>query len=271
MGLFSHATFLLIPSKEHGRLVARSMMESSHSLLFTRPYKQEGGKDGEFWMSVYLPLGLAYKDVPELPTTTSLEIDCLDGDGLSLKLFASDRVAFHFETGVGDVGEEEDRLLELAAELYTGENTGASDIAEGDEDPEAQGFWAQDEERQNQYVDRARRSPQYQTYLQESRGASAVPPMEPLAPLLPEGRTIDQLGRLLRLAASRLEGAPEAEEDKALLREVMDGKEHSDSAEDFVRALERFFGLKGALHSQESLMEQHSGAVDGRIVTLPET
>ena len=68
MGVFAHSTILRIRDKDHARLIAGAMLKSPHSLVFTPPY------DG--WMNVYLPLGLSYQDIPELPTATAIELNC---------------------------------------------------------------------------------------------------------------------------------------------------------------------------------------------------
>jgi hypothetical protein len=265
LGLFAHSTHVFIPDREHGKLVAGALLRTQHSAVMSTPY----GK----WLNVYLPLGLTYKDVPDLPTATFLEFNCYDSDGLDLRLYTSDRIAFIFESGLTDVGEEEDRLLEIASGIY--EQSTSQPLEEPEAAPEAAGedgkagttFWRLEEAQQNEWVERARQSSEFKSFVSQTVSEDNIPDLAPLAPYLPEGRSLDELKTLLAAVQARLLGPPSREEHRLVLEKWMEAA-HSDRAEDYVEAIGKFFGFRGCLWSLETIQEKMGELIDRRIIPI---
>ncbi len=345
MGVYAHATHVYVPDIDTGRVIAGALLKSPHSLAISKPY----GK----WINVYLEMGLSYKDCLEFPTAAHIELNVYNSEGFDLRLFAQDRLAFLYENGAGDVGEEEEQLMEIAADLWEKENPEAAKAAKdatrsrmegsktdvpktdaepskealgflglspeeqqewvkksgaSEEDEEAlskaadlwakenpekaaaakaaasasgdtgesieagdgtvPGFWGLPEPEQEKYLSQARQSGVFRKYVNESQIEDDVPSCDPFKPYLPEGTTPQDLHRLLKAMQGRLHGPPNEETEKALLEKWMDGKNHSDRAEDYIAAISRFFGLKGSLWSIESITEQLSDHIAHRIVGL---
>ncbi|MCB2155213.1 hypothetical protein KQI84_10020 [bacterium] len=271
MGVFAHSTVLYISDKDQGRLIAGAMLKSPHSLVFTPPYGS--------WMNVYLPLGLSYKDIPELPTSTAIELNCYDSEGLDVRLFTSDRIAFMFESGCGDVGEEEDELLEIASGLWEKEQDGDAEQievaapadGEGDEavtEKRKKTFWDLSPEDQEKYVSQARSSGEFKKFVDSSTSEDNIPDVAPFAPFLPEGRTLDELQVLLGAIAKRLHGPPTDVKELESIKKWMDGKDHSDNAEDYLQAVANFLDVRGGVWSLEALQEKMADKIDRRIISL---
>lgn len=281
MGLYAHATHIFLPDQEMGRIIATALLKSTHSLVISKPY----GK----WINVYLPLGLTYKDVKEFPSAVTLELNCFDSEGFEIKLFKNDRLAFHFESGVGDAAEQEDRVLELAEELWQKENPelvtkareaqkkNASELgseAEANEEEESAtkfdgvtDFWSLSEEDQQDFMNRARNSPEFLTFAQQSTAFDQIPDVEPLEDYLAEGKTSADLEQFLSLCLQR-SSAPTSETDKAFIAKLLGGKEHSLLAEDYLTGFASFFGVRGSLWTVETLMEEKADKIDRRIIPI---
>ncbi len=346
MGVYAHATHVYVPDNDTGRVIAGALLKSTQALVISKPY----GK----WINVYLEMGLSYKDCVEFPTAAHIELNVYNSEGFDVRLFAQDRLAFMYENGAGDVGEEEEQLMEIAADLWEKENPDAakaasesirsrvegskadgsksaaepgkealgffglaeseqqewvkkSGAAEEDEeapakaadlwakenpekaaaakaaaasasdsvseaaeagDDAAPGFWGLPQDAQEKYLQQARDSGVFRKYVSDSQTEEEVPSCEPFKPYLPEGTLPGDFHRLLGAMQGRLHGAPTDEAEKALLEKWMDGKCHSDKAEDYVAAIARFFGLKGSLWSMESITAQMADKIAHRIVAL---
>lgn len=278
MGVYAHATHLHLPNREQGRLLAGAMLGSAHPVVICPPYGS--------WINAYLPMGLSYKDVPEFPTSACIEMNCYDSEGLDIRVYASDRLAFLFESGCGDVAAEEDKLLEIAAQLW--EEDPARPVPKSQSVPDTESdapeelqeaarearekapdFWDLDPALQEPYLAKARDSGTFRKFVEEQSGDGTLPNPAPLKPFLPEGRTIEELTALLRAIHHRLQGPPQDAAQKAALAQWMpEGREHSTAAEDYLGAVARFLGLRGSLWSLETLQEQHASRIDRRIVPL---
>lgn len=283
MGLYAHATHIYLPDQDTGRLVATALLKSTHSLVLSKPY----GK----WINAYLPMGLSYKDVKEFPSAACIELNCFDSEGFEIKLFKNDRLAFHFESGVGDAAEQEDYVLEIAEELWQEDNPElvtkaraahkqqASDLGSSDEDDssspasglkEINDFWSLSEEEQKPYMDRARKSEKVIAYAEKATATDQLPDVEPLTDFLAEGNSAEDLERFLALCVQR--SAPPTEEaSKAFAAKMLQGKEHSELAEDYLTAFARLFGLRGSLWTVETLQEQKADKIDRRIIPIDAT
>lgn len=275
MGLYSHATHLFVPDKDQARQVVAALLRSPHSLVISTPYGN--------WLNVYLPLGLSYKDVPELLTTPHLELNCYDSEGFDVRLYQADRLAFHFESGCGDVSAEEDELLEIAEKLWREDpnrpvrrTTPIPATDDGEEAAEhikarEPDFWDLDKEQQDRYIAMARKSGDFQKFVQRTTQSDEnIPLVDILEPYLPEGRSLTDLHLLIAGASRRLYGPPSDEREQAVLERWMNGRNHSTQAEDYVAAVARFFELKGSLWSLEAIQQQKADKIDRRIVPVAE-
>ncbi len=269
MGIYAHAIHLHVPDKDTGRLLATGLLKSQQSLIICKPY--------DCWINVYLEMGLSYKDVLDLPTATYIELNCYDSEGLDLRVYASDRMVFLFESGCGDVGEEEDQILEIAEEIWKKENPELASKAaiekptvEGEGEPVAVSqpttFWTLSEEEQEPFLKKARESSEYKDFVNDSQSEDALPDSKLFEPYLPEGRTLEELNHLLGAISCRLHGPPTDEAEIAAIEKWMNGERHSTKAEDYVAALSRFFGLRGSVWSLETIQAQLADKVDRRII-----
>jgi hypothetical protein len=282
MGLFAHATHIHLPDQDTGRLVASALLKSPLGLVISKPY----GK----WINAYLPMGISYKDVKEFPTASCLELNCFDSEGLEIKLFKNDRLAFHFESGVSDAVEQEDRLLELAEELWQDEHPELVQQAREaqkqrahelsnletqiDDEPPAQAnlaqvkdFWALTPEEQAPYLDRARTSSQFISFSEEITDADHLPDCEPLLDFLAPDYSRETLEQFLFILLKR-HAPPSSESEKALASRLLGGKEHSTRAEDYLRGFATLFGVRGSLWTVDSLLTEKASAIDRRIISV---
>jgi hypothetical protein len=272
VGLFAHAAHLHTPDKETAKFLAGALLRSPHAPVIATPYGH--------WLNVYLPMGLSYKDVPELPTATYVEVNVYDGEGLDLRLYKSDRLAYQFESGVGDAAEEEDQILEIAADLWRKEHPEekreaaasavAGDVASEVEEDARKGkdFWTLEKAEQDAYMERARSSGEFAKVRDQTSEESAAPDPADFEGLLPEGRTLEELRALLNGISRRRLGPPANSDERAAIARHMEGKEHSTKAEDYAAAIARFLGLRGSLWSLETILEQRQEKVDRRIVPI---
>lgn len=269
MGLFAHAAHLHTPDKETAKFLAGALLRSSHAPVIATPYGH--------WLNVYLPMGLSYKDVPELPTATYVEINVYDSEGLDLRLCKSDRLAYHFESGVEDAAEEEDQLLEIAAALWRKDHpeekreaAGTGDVASEVEEDARKGkdFWTLEKAEQDAYLERARQSGEFARMRDQTSEEAAAPDPAGFEGLLPEGRTLEELRALLNGISRRRFGPPANSDERAAIARHMEGKDHSTKAEDYAAAIARFLGLRGSLWSLETILEQRQDKVDRRVVPI---
>ncbi|MBI5155204.1 hypothetical protein HZA57_08200, partial [Candidatus Poribacteria bacterium] len=212
MGIFSHATYLYLSDSATGRVLAGALLKGANAVVIAPPQ----GK----WLTVYLPLGLSYKDVPELPTASAIELNCYDSEGLDLRLYTQDRLAFHFESGGSEVSAEEDQLLEIAEDLWNKEHPDALKTqteSKDDEDTKPAGFWGLSQEQQNEYVTKARGSGEFRKFVETTSSEDSVPDVKPFEPFIPEGRTPEELHLLLAAVSHRLHGPPASEKEKLAL------------------------------------------------------
>lgn len=274
MGLYAHSIHLLAADKDTGRFLAGHLLKSSQSLVVATPYGR--------WITVYLPMGLSYKDVADLPTAQYVELNCYDGEGFDVRLYAQDRLAYLFESGCGDLSEVEDKLMEVAAGIWreehpdeereTVEETASTHDISGDEevDPrQGKDFWSLAEDVQNEYLARAKASPDYGAFLEGLGTSHASPDPAPFAHFL-EGAeaTPADLKEFLDAAATRLAGPPKDDRHKAVLARRMDGREYSDNAADYLAAVAGMLGVRGALWSLEALQQKLADKIDRRIVPI---
>lgn len=267
MGVYSHATHVYLPEKETGKVIAGAMLKSAQPLVLCKPY----GK----WINVYLELGLSYKDVLEFPTAAYIEMNCYNSEGLDVRLYAQDRLVYKFESGCGDVTEEEDVLVEIAADLWAKDNPELAAAARAEAAKPANSeeevarkspdFWHLAPGEQEKFIARARESSKYKQFLSTSQAEDTLPDVKVFGPYLPEGRAIDDLHLLFLAISHRLHGAPEDERQKAVLEKWM-GSAHSPNAEDYLRAVQDFLGLKGSLWSLDSIHTDLADKIDRRIV-----
>lgn len=189
------------------------------------------------------------------------------------------------KAGAASDGDDlDEQALEKAADLWAKENPDKAEAAkkaaasaaavekqadaEAAGDARALGFWGLSPAEQEKYVAQARQSGDFASKVNESQTEEAVPACDAFAPYLPEGRTAADLHRLLTAMNGRMYGAPTGENDKALLERWMNGKSHSERAEDYVAALGAFFGLKGSAWSLDTIQEQLADKIERRIVAL---
>lgn len=278
MSLFSHATHVYLPDQDTGRVIASAMLRSEHAVLISKPY----GK----WINAYLPMGLSYKDVKEFPTATALEMNCFEDEGFEIKFFTSDRLAFHFESGMGDIAEQEDELLEIAAEIWEQENPEQAarikalhesatltdnDSADEDAPPTFEridDFWSLSVEEQKPFLQKAKSSEKFKKYNLDAHSDQNKIDVSSISPFLPEGKSLGELEQLIEISTNRFDGPPENDSQKELIAKYMVGKHHSDNAGDYLLAFQNFFEVKGSLWSLESLQDNHSDQIDRRIVSL---
>lgn len=276
MGVFAHATHLYLPDKEHGRLLVGSMLKSPHSLVISTPY--------DTWINVYLEMGLSYKDVPEFPTSTTIELNCYDSEGLDVRMYAQDRLAFLFESGCSEVAEQEDQLLEIAAKIWKDDpdriqpepmRTPLPDEEDsedgGNTKPQSReaDFWDLAPSDQEKYVQQARGSGEFKKFVTDSTQADDIVPDPAIfEPYLPKERSIDDFHVLLNATSRRLHGAPTDEKQKTILERWMGGKTHSVRSEDYVEAIGSFLGVRGCLWSLESIQQHLGDKIDRRIVNI---
>lgn len=267
MGLYAHVTHLHLPEKGQARVVAGALLKSPHPLILSTPY----GK----WINVYLQMGLSYKDVPEFPTTPHVELNCYDGEGLDVRLYAQDRLAFLFESGCSEFAEQDERLLEIAAELWEADpNHPVASPASNPTGEEAlpgplkPTFWDLAPDQQEKYIAQANRSGEFKKVVAATTDSDELVPDPALfAPYLPEGNTLDDFRNLLAAISTRSYGEPTDSDQRAALQKWM-GAAHSPKAEDYLRAVSRFLGLKGSLWSLESIQDNLADKIDRRIVPL---
>ncbi|MBX3729142.1 MAG: hypothetical protein KF858_08140 [Candidatus Sumerlaeia bacterium] len=267
MGIYAHSTHLFLPDKDHGRLLAGALFKSPHSLVLSTPYGN--------WINVYLQMGLSCKDIPQLPTTTHIELNCYNSEGLDVRLYARDRLAFLFESGCNELAEQEDQLMELAAQLW--QLDPGRPIPEvptrpesGDDlpAPSEPSFWDLTPAQQEEYLAQARRSGEFQEVLRRSTDSEdLVPDPEAFGPYLPADRTIDEFRVLLAATSRRLLGPPIMGSEVAALQRWM-GTDHSTRAEDYVAAIASFLGVRGALWSLESIQEHRAEQINRRIIPI---
>ncbi len=279
MGLYAHSTHIFLPDQDTGRLVATALLKSPLSLVISKPY----GK----WINAYLPMGVTYKDVKEFPSAACFELNCFDSEGLEIKLFKNDRLAFHFESGVSDAAEQEDQVLEIAEQLWQRENPDlvtqareaqkkqASNIGSSAEEDAIEGveltalkdFWSLSEEEQKPFMDRARQSSEFKAFEEKVTATDQLPDFEPLLEFLTTEYSPQDLERFLSLCLQR-GSTPEEEASKAFAAKMLNGKEHSTLAEDYLSAFAKLFGLKGCLWTVETLLEQKADKIDRRIIPI---
>lgn len=256
MGLYAHATHVYVTDKDHGRTLASGILKSTQPLVLSTPYGR--------WINVYLSLGMSYKDVQDLPTATYLELNCYNSEGLDLRLYTADRLACLFQSGCGEREADDDRAMEIAADLWEKENTGARESADG----RPRTFWTQPEAEQEKWVARARQSGEFRQYLNDTEHDVSLPDLSGFDPYLPDGRTLDDLERLLTIVSRRFAGPPTQADDLACIRKWMDDKPHSTAAEDYVQAIARFFELQGALWSLDAIQQHRAADVDRGIIKI---
>ncbi len=257
VGVFAHVTCLHIPDSGRGRLLAAAVLRGSRPGVISSPY----GK----WLNAYLPLGVSWKDVPDLPTATHIEINCYDSEGLDLRLYASDRLAFFFESGCGEDSGEEDRLMDIAAQLWLAENP----FPAGTEAPDHRdNFWSLDPKGRQPWLDKAAQTREFRDFINQSREEMDIPDCEPLRPFLPAGRDLAEFQNLLRATQKRLHGAPESPAEVAALAKWMRGRAHSDLAEDYVRAIAEFLGLRGTLWSLPAIESRLAAELNRGIIPI---
>jgi len=279
MSISAHASHILIPDKEMGKVVAMAMLKSPYQLVISKPYGQ--------WINGYLPMGLSYKDVKEFPTATCLELNCYENESVEVKFFTSDRLAFEFESGIADEAELEDYVLNQAAELWKKDNPELVEKAKEairkanetvDEEDEMGGkqdfsevekiadFWSLSEDEKKPYLEKVKATDEYKEKV--SSDQESVPDPAPLEKIIPDGKNLEELNQLVHATAKRKTGAPEDEATKATVAKYMDGKNHSDEAIEYLKAFANFFEVKGSAWSVESIMEKLSDKVDRRIISL---
>lgn len=256
MGLYAHSTHVYVADKDHGRVLASGILKSSQPLVLSSPYGR--------WINVYLSLGMSYKDVPDLPTATYVELNCYNGEGLDLRLYTADRLACLFQSGCGEREAEDDHAMEIAAAMWEKENPGAKETADG----KPRSFWTQAEAEQEKWLSRARQSGEFRQYLTDTEHDVSIPDLSGFDPYLPDGRTLDDLERLLNIVTRRFHGPPSSGDDVAAIRRWMDGKVHSSHAEDYVQAIARFFDFRGALWSLESIQQHQATGIDRGIIKI---
>jgi enamine deaminase RidA (YjgF/YER057c/UK114 family) len=257
VGVFAHVTCLHIPDFERGKTLATAVLRGSQPAVISSPY----GK----WLNAYLPLGISWKDVPDLPTATHIEINCYDSEGLDLRLYSADRLAFFFESGCGEDSDEEDRLMEIAAQLWLEENPVPP---ESEAAAHPSNFWSLDPKARQPWLDKAGKTREFRDFVNQSREEMGVPDCEPLRPFLPPGRELGELENLLRATLKRLHGPPEDPAETAALSKWMGGRTHSDKAEDYVRAIADFLGLKGAEWSLPSIESRLAAQLNRGIIPI---
>lgn len=271
MGLYAHATHLSAPDKETGKFLAGALLRSPHGPVVATPY----GK----WLNAYLPLGLSYKDAPELPTATNIEINVYDGEGFDIRLFKADRLAYLFESNCGDdAAGEEDRLLEIASAQWKAEHPDEQRSLSSDEiDPHSEveedihtgkDFWTLPEEEQEAYIRKARESAEFKAFQAESRREAAAPDCSDFADLLPEGKPLDGLKALLDAAARRLAGPPADGPAREALDAACPAGAANAKAEDYAAAIAAYLGLRGSLWSLDAIQDQLADKIDRRIIPI---
>jgi len=271
VGVYAHATHVHLPDRDQGKVIAGALLKCPHDVVISPPY----GK----WINAYLPMGLSYKDVKELPTAPHVEVNVYDSTGLDIRLYSQDRLSFLFESGVGDdAAEQEDELLEIASQIWEKENPKAAAAAksavipkgdgEGDAPPPSKAdFWSLAEVEQNKYLAMARGSGEFRKFVETSSVEDSVPDVACFKPFMPEGRDIDELHLLLLGTSHRPYGPPQDERVRAAVVKWM-GKEYSDKAEDYAGAIAKCLDLRGSLWSVDSILSQLSDKVDRRIVAI---
>jgi hypothetical protein len=267
VGIYAHSTHFYLPDKDHGRLLASALFKSPHSLVLSTPYSS--------WINAYTQMGLSCKDIPQLPTTTHIELNCYNSEGLDVRLFTRDRLAFLFESGCNELAEQEDQLMELAAQLWHLDP--ARPIPDVPTRPESgddlpapaePSFWDLSPAQQEEYLAQARRSGEFQEVLRRSTDSEdLVPDPEAFGPFLPPDRTVDDFRILLAAISRRLLGPPVMGAEIAALEKWM-GTTHSTRAEDYLAAIAAFLGVRGALWSLESIQQHCADKIDRRIIPI---
>ena len=184
-----------------------------------------------------------------------------------------------FESGCGDVGEEEDELLEIASNLWMSEHGGSAEHiempssdspAEDAPAPETRKktFWDLTPEEQDDFVTQARSSGEFKKFVDHSTSEENTPEAEAFGPFLPEERTLDEFQTLLGVISKRLHGPPTEARELEIIKRWMEDRDHSDKAEDYLQAVARFLNVRGALWGLEALQDHLADKIDRRIIPI---
>ncbi len=256
MGVFAHVTCLHIPDAERGRILASALLRGSQPAVISTPYGR--------WMNAYLPLGISYKDVPDLPTATHLEINCYNSEGLDLRLYSSDRLVFLFESGCGEGADEQEHLMEIAARLWKEQHQqSAEDIETG----RPITFWGLEEEQQQPWLLKAEETEEFKAFLNQSQADMEIPDFSALVPFLPQGRDVAEFECLLKATERRTHGEPSDPGEIAALQKWM-GRRHSECAEDYLEAIAKFIGLRGVLWSLPTIEDRLMDKIESGIIKV---